>query len=57
MFEKLVIYRAHCDYCGRRHNLSAPKSALKTHLVNSGWKLTEDELVCPECAVKIVVIE
>lgn len=57
MFEKQLIYRAYCDYCGKRHNLSAPKSALKTHLVNSEWKVTEDELVCPDCAVKIEVIE
>lgn len=57
MFEKAVIYRAYCDYCRRRHNASMPKSALKTHLVNSGWKVTEGELICPECAVKIEVIE
>lgn len=56
MFEKQVIYRAHCDYCGKRHNLAAPKSALITILEISGWKVSKDELICPDCIVKIEVI-
>lgn len=53
MFEKLTIYRAHCDYCMKTHNLSAPKTALITNLRMNGWKVEEDELICPICKAKM----
>lgn len=53
MFEKMMIYRAHCDYCRKTHNLSAPKTALETNLKMSGWEVTEDELMCPNCRVRM----
>lgn len=52
MFEKMTLYRAYCDECGKRYDIVAPKSALKTHLGMNGWRVAKDDVTCPDCIAK-----
>ena len=54
MFQKLTIYRAICNRCHRMHPAAAPKSALKTILKKHGWRVTWDDVTCPDCIEKEV---
>ena len=54
MIRNLMIYRATCDRCNLSHPENAPKSILKTILKRDGWKVTGDNVICPECIAKEV---
>ena len=52
MFERMTLYRAYCDECGRRFDVASPKSALKTHLTMNEWRVTGDHVTCPDYIAK-----
>ena len=52
IYERMTVYRAYCDKCNRRYDVSAPKSALVTHLKMNGWRVNKDNVICPDCIAK-----
>lgn len=52
MILKMTVYYAKCDKCNISHPKAGPKSLLKIFLQRDGWKMTEDNVVCPDCIAK-----
>ena len=59
MIRKMTLYCATCDRCklsypqiALSHPKIAPKSIFKTALERDGWKVTGDNVICPDCIAK-----
>ena len=59
MILKMTVYTARCDRCklsypqiALSHPKIAPKSLFKTALERDGWRVTGDNVVCPDCIAK-----
>lgn len=52
MILEMTVYYAKCDKCNISHPKAGPKSLLKIFLQRDGWRVTEDNVVCPDCIAK-----
>lgn len=53
MIGELVRYRASCDRCHILHPIIAPtKWMLRDVIRKDGWKVTGDDVMCPDCIAK-----
>lgn len=52
MISEVTAYTAKCDRCPVCHPGLGPKSLLKIFLQKDGWRMTEDNVVCPDCIAK-----